>query len=144
MRLGAGLFAFALVGGCLQLGDAEVRAPDARIVSEYAAVRSGAADRRSDTSYHFVRDGNAVKVTSTWPRVVDDEAYVFADDALADNVNARLRADAAVAGLGLRMQVVNRVVYLHGRADDIAAARAIYDALSVPAVGAVYAQLDRP
>ena len=138
------LLAFALLGGCAHLGDGDLQPPDARIVDEYAAVRGGAAARRSDPAYCFVRAGHGVKATAVWPRVVDEEAYVLADETIAANVAARLDADAALAGSGIGARVVNRVVYLHGRASDAAGARAIYDALSFPAVSAVYAELERP
>ncbi len=133
-----------LLGGCAHLGTSELQPPDAGIIGEYAAVRAGAATKRSDPAYRFVRDGNAVKVTPVWPRVVDEEEYVFADDLIADNVTARLHADATLAGATIDARVVNRVVYLHGRASDAVGAQAIYDALSFPAVSAVYAELERP
>ncbi len=138
------LLALVLAGGCAHFADSELRPPDARIVDEYAAVRAGAAAKRSDPAYCFVRDGKGVKVTAQWPRVVDEEAYVFADDMIADNVATRLSGDSELVGAGLRSRVVNRVVYLNGRASDAAGARAIYDALSIPAVSAVYAELERP
>jgi BON domain len=137
------LLALTLLGGCA-LATGELRPPDAAIIGEYAAVRAGAATRRSDPAYRFVRDGNAVKATAVWPRVVDEEEYVFADDLIADNVTARLHADATLAGASIDARVVNRVVYLRGRASDAVGAQAIYDALSFPAVSAVYAELDRP
>lgn len=138
------LLALMLWGGCAHLGTSELQPPDAEVVGEYAAVRAGAAAKRSDPAYRFVREGNAVKVTAVWPRVIDEEEYVFADELIADNVTARLRADAALAGAGIDARVVDRVVYLRGRASDVVGAQAIYDALSFPAVSAVYAELDRP
>ena len=137
------LLALVLAGGCAHFADSELRPPDANIVGEYAAVRAGAA-KRSDPAYCFVRDGKGVKATAQWPRVADEEAYIFADDMIADNVATRLSGDSALVGAGLRSRVVNRVVYLNGRASDAAGARAIYDALSFPAVAAVYAELERP
>ena len=137
------LLALVLAGGCAHFADSELRPPDANIVGEYAAVRAGAA-KRSDPAYCFVRDGKGVKATAQWPRVIDEEAYVYADDLIADNVAARLRSDVELANGGVGARVVNRVVYLHGRASDAAGARAIYEALSVPAVSAVYAELERP
>lgn len=130
-------------GGCASI-DPQLHAPDARVVREYSAVRDGAAERTTGRGYRFARAGEGVIVTRVMPLLPGYEEPAVFEDAIAVGVRRQLDEDPALATSAIAASVDRYVVHLNGVAEDESGARAIYDALALPGVNAVYAQFDRP